>query len=352
MANSLSKKPRIAILSRPDDRSPKILAMGLQQMLESLGYESAIFYEGSSMLGRLFPLRKKIYNQIRLHFRIRTKLRYFFRDRALIRQLAQYDIIVLSECIPNAYWRGYYAIEELRARIRKPICLYEVYYLGTSIKYSQELMAGHHHGLERYDWNFSITDTTEKQEQPSPEKKWSVIGLDLSHTGLEPQVKNEFIVLVDFLQAGFEESRKMQLEVLAELGIKTIALEGSYRMEEIRELYKKASVLMVQFPEAFGLPMAECLSTGAYIMVPDPFWAMAWRKKDEHSSDFYLPSFFVQYQGRAGLREKLWAMSRDYDPLVSPQWVSQSFKEAYPHFYSGDLGSLNQAIEQISRHQP
>ena len=349
MAKSNSPKPRIAILTRAADRSPKILAMGLQHMLGQLGYDSAIFYEGTSMLGRLFPLHKKIFYQIRFHYRLRMKLKYFFKDRALIRQLAHYDIIILSECIPNAYWRGYFAIEELRDKIRKPICLYEVYYLGTSPRYLQELAAGHHHhhGLERFDWNFSVSDIGERQEQPMPEKKWSVIGLDLSHTGLQPQPKNEFMVLVDFLQAGYEESRKMHLEVLAELGIKTISLEGRYPMEEIRQLYRKASVLMVQFPESFGLPIAECLSTGAYIMVPDPFWAMAWRKKEEGTGNLYLPSFFVQYQDREDLKEKLLELNKSWDPIASPERLSKSFKETYPHFYNGDKNEIQLALDQI-----
>ena len=224
-------KQRVAILSRSHDRSPKILAMGLQDMLRKNGYTADIYYDGIGLLSRLFSIFKPIYNQIRLHYRIRQKIRFLTKDRKLIKKLKTYDLIVLSECIPNAYWRGYYAIEELKVRTCRPIALYEVYYLGNSIFQYNELVKGHHHGLERFDWNFSVSEITEKKLIPSYLNKWSVVGLNLTCTGLVVREKEEFIVVVDFEQVGYEESRKDQLEVLAQLGIKTISLEGSYSLE-------------------------------------------------------------------------------------------------------------------------
>ncbi len=275
-------------------------------------------------------------------------MQYYFQDRKLLKKLADYDIIILSECIPNAYLRGYYDIESLRKITGRPVCLYEVYYLGNSNTHTRILKEGNHHGIERFDWNFSVSGITEKKETPSPDLKWSVIGLNLAYTGLAPQGKEEFIVLVDFEQEGFEESRKEQLEVLRELNIKTIVLDGRYSIEEIRTLYKKAAVLLVQFPEAFGLPIAECLACGTCIMVREAFWAMSWRKQVPGTSELYLPECFIQYGSRAGLKEELLKFKNGYHRVQTPLAIYKSFIENYPEFFYGDIAAVEKAFNDIA----
>ena len=100
---------KIAILTRPDNKSPKILAQSLQKSLTDINIQSDIFYS-LDMLRRLVPLNEKLRKKTKLHYRIRQKLKYFFKDKTTIKKLKKYDAIIISECIPNAYWKGYYAL--------------------------------------------------------------------------------------------------------------------------------------------------------------------------------------------------------------------------------------------------
>jgi hypothetical protein len=338
---------RIAILSRPEDRSPKVLALGLQHTLQKLGHTADIYYEATGMLGRIFPLHKRIFNKIRMHFRIRQKLSYYKKDRDLLQQLKGYDLLIFSECIPNAYFRGYYAIEELRDFIKKPIALYEVYYLGNSNTHTRMLQENNHHGVERYDWNFSVSGIAERQLEPGDERKWSVIGMNLEYSGLTVQEKKEFLVLVDFEQEGFEESRREQIALLKELGIKYISLEGRYPMQEIRELYKRASAILIQFPEAFGLPIAECLACGTAVLVRENYWAMSWRKPKQGSEEYYLPACFSVYGNNAGLKSRLIELKQNFHPVNSAREIAEVFLKEYPEFYYGRGQELERALEVI-----
>ena len=314
-------------------------------MCNKLGYEVSVYDDGTQFLERLLFFKKHRSNKGRFHFRIRQRLIHLIKDIRLVRKLKQADLVILSECIPNAYWRGLFGIEELRKVVRKPICLYEVYYLGNSDTHTNLLKFNRHHDVNRYDWNFSVSAVTEKKGVPSLTLKWSVIGLDLHDTGLQP-CKKEFIALLDFAQPGFEDERKMQLDALEELNIKTILLEGEYSMAEIREQYKAAAVLFIQFPEAFGMPIAECLSTGTNILLPDINWAMSWRKENE-SGEHYLPSCFTKYDSAVDLKEKLTRMRETFDSHQTPLQTNAVFMDHYGSFFNGDPASLETAVQHM-----
>lgn len=337
---------KIAIITRSDDRSPKVLAQGLEAMLKAAGAGCTIFYETGALI-RLQSLTQALKFPVTVPKRIYSKLKFFKRDKNFLRELRNYDAVIVSECTPNGFWRGYYAIEKLKRRIKKPILFYEVYYLGNAPTQLERLKQEGEPGPERYDWHLAVTDVTEIRT--SAGKGWTRVGLDLSYTGLRPLPKKEFLVLVDFVQPGYEHYRQEQLEVLDKAGIAYVALEGSYTMEAIRALYRRASVLLIQFPEAFGLPIAECLACGAYIFTPDSSWAMSWRLDEQpgvHEKGKLAPCF-VEYADAPDLKNKLLDLQAHYDLEKTPATVFTQFVEYYPHFYYGERDVVKSLLKMI-----
>jgi hypothetical protein len=335
---------RIAILSREDDRSPKVLAFSLQHILWENGHECDILFQLGTLI-RLWPWYKKPRFINPLIKRLYAKLKFLRTDKKIIQSLSEYDLIVISDCTPNAFWRNLYQVELLREKISKPICLHEVYYLGNAPTQIAKLKKYGDPTEERYDWHFSVSDVTEIKSKPG--KGWSRVGLCLTHTGLAPLAKEEFLVVVDFEQHCFEQNRKDQIEVLKELGIKYIALEGLYKMDELREIYKKACFFLIQSPEAFCIPIAECLSTGAVIGTASSAWPMSWRldENPQVHSEGVLPDFFIEYKNIAGLKRLLLEIKDNYDLNKTPYQVFNAFVKTYPHYYYGDKTALKQMLD-------
>jgi hypothetical protein len=340
-------RKRIAILTRSDDKSPKVLAISFQQMCSEIGVETKIFFQGTSMLSRLFFLTEKTMFARNWHFKIRHHLYYLLSDIILLIRLLKYDIILISECIPNAHWRGYYNIERLKKLTKKPVVLYEVYCLLNSMTHTKILKEGNHYGYERYDWNYSISRIAELRGIPDVDKKWTDIGLNIQWTGLTCNTKKEIIALVDFEQVGFESSLQEQIDVLESFPmIKIIRLKGSYKATEIRELYKKASLFFIQFPEAFGVSIAECLSTGCQIIVKDMNWAMSWRLQNDIGEE-YLPDCFFVYQTKHNLYQYIKKFIDNHDADKTPKNINDIFLCCYPEFYYGNSGNLLASLAHI-----
>jgi hypothetical protein len=336
---------RVAILCRPDDKSPKILAKSFGKLCNEIGVESKIFFNGTGMLSRLFGLFEKTRFNNNFQFRARQKYFHLIRDFKLIRELRSYDLIILSECIPNAYWRGFYDIEKLKKLIKKPIALYEVYFLGNSVTHTQMLKQQNHFGIERFDWNFSISEITELRSFPNNLSRWSTIGLNLEDSNLKCENKDEIIALVDFEQDGFIESMKEQIEILEMFPkIKIINLKGSYSMEEIRTLYKSASLFFIQFPEAFGVSIAECLSTGCMVVIKEINWAMSWRLQNQFGIE-YLPECFFAYENKNNLYEFLKNFTKNFDSTNTPKKTHDIFLKYYSNFYYGNPHQLKKSID-------
>ncbi len=325
------------------------MAESLKLMCAELSVHADIFYEGNGMLSRLFGLFKKRLSYKKFHFLLRQKIYHFFSDRFLLLKLKKYDLIVVSDCIPNAYWRGYYDIEKLRKWVKKPVALYEVYYLGNSITHSHILKSQHHHGIERYDWNFSISEIAEIRNQPSEILRWGSIGLHIANCGLKAKRKDSINAIIDFPQEGFEQTRIEQIEILKLFPqINLIFLTGNYTFNEIRKIYQEASLFFVQFPEAFGVSIAECLSSGCQVVVKDPEWAMSWRLDDQEGKTF-LPDCFFVYENPQNLRNYLQDFLHDYDAEKTPLKVNSSFMQHYPQFYLGDSKKLINSFNAIER---
>ena len=340
---------KIAILTRPADRSPKVLALSLQQMLRRLQVESRIYFD-SRMLIRLLPLgvTPRFHNPF--WKRLYARVKFWRYDKTIIKELRQYDAIIFSECIPNVFWKNYYAIEKLRTLTGRPVLIYDVYYLGNAPTQIEKLVENNDPCIERFDWHLAVSEVTEVRSSPEP--PWSRIGLDLSLSGLQPDSKKEFLALVDFERSGYESIRKQQIEVLEELGVTYVSLEGDYTIEEIRQLYKQACVLLLQFPEAFGVPIAECLACGAYVATPNSAWAMSWRL-DEHPEvhkEGMLPELFLVYRSKDELRDKIRELKQNYKLEQTPQEVFSKFIQYYPYNFYGDLTALRDVIQRIQQH--
>ena len=319
-------------------------------MLADLKIESKIFYDSIPMLMRLLPLSKKPkrwYNN--LQFRIRNKFVHYRRDKRLIRELKKYDAIVISECYPNAFWRNYFAIEELKSVFGGPVISYTESPLDAAPLNKEKLLDKDDYSESIYDFNLFVTDVMETKIGPG--ERQAIAGNNLSHnTSLTLTEKKAFIAVVDFAQPGYEQYRQQQIQTLAKMGIQTIALEGRYPIEEIRKIYAQASVFFLSFPETFGLPIAECLACGAYIFTPNSAWPMAWRL-DEHPVSMapgILPDCFRVYNNEADLENKLRQIMETYDPKNTPSAVFHTFLEHYHKFYYGDKEALQSLLNKLN----
>lgn len=340
---------KIAILSPDINRSPKVLAQSLHFMLNKIGTPSKLFYHDRGILARLLPFFNfSNHRNLGFYFlKLKQKLKYVLDDYRLINELKKYSAVVLCEYSPNAFWKNHFGIEKFKRRLSDiPIILYEVYYLGNAPSQIKRLADAKDFGIERYDWHLAVSEVTEIHSFPKP--SWSAIGIDLTHTELNPYNKDKLIALVDFKRNGYETYHEEQIEVLSDLGIETIVLKGEYTLKEIRQIYNKSSVYFVQSPEAFGLPIAECLLAGVYVYTPDRKWPMAFRlKNNSKAEDYLLPDIFHIYLDKEELQKDLIKLKKIYDPQKDPIRVSQIFRQTYPTFWEGNLEALREVVELI-----
>jgi hypothetical protein len=337
---------KIAILSGPENGSPRVLAETLDQLIKETGYASEIFYQ-SKAIRRLLSANQVKVNKI-LWFLF--KLKNFMADRRLFAKLREKDAVVICDWTPHGFYKDTYNIPKFKTLIdNKPVLYYAVQYLWNSPTIIQRLKDGNHDLQERYDWHLSVSPVTELRGTPAP--PWSQIGMNLKSTGLKPVIKKEFLAIVDFLRPGYEQYRETQIKVLEELKIKYISFEREYSVSEIRELYKMSGLIFLQFPEAYGLPIAECLACGSYIGTPDTSWPMSWRldEKLEVHGPGTLPECFLVYNGAEELKTKLIALRDNYDLAKTPQKVFDTFYKYYPTFYEGNKESLLDVFKRIEQ---
>lgn len=336
-------KMKIAILTRPDYKSPRILAQTLQLKLKELGVESEIFFE-INLLNRLVYYK---HNTLKFHFWLSEKIKYWKSDKATINKIKEFDALIISECIPNAFERSRYNVEELRRRIAIPIMLYEVYFLGNAPSQLELLDKRKDASLERFDFHLSVSKVTEIRQEAF--QNWYNIGINSKSWKLQPIPKNRLLAIVDFPQQGYEELRQIQIAALAEAGIEFITLKGNYTVDGIRQIYQQASMLFLQFPEAFGLPIAECLCSGAQIFTPDSGWPMAFRLNED--AKMYGPGVladcFTVYDGYDDLVTKLKRFKNSFNNITTPKTIFESFIKNYPDFYYGNDDALRSLISDL-----
>lgn len=339
---------KFAILTRPDYRSPRILAESLKSQIEKAGHVADVFFD-IDVLTRL-----KNYSEsnksIKYHFWLRKKIKNLIKDSFLHYKLRNYDAIIISECTPNGFWRDLYHVEKFRAIIKKPIIYHEVYYLGNAPTQIDKLKKEGDATIERYDYHLAVTDVTEIRSVSND--KWTYIGLDMSDWNFSYKHKDEFVVLVDFIQDGYEKYQEEQIKVLEDLKIKYIVLKERYTIDEIRKIYKRSSVFFLQFPEAFGMPIAECLASGVQIFTPNSGWPMSWRldENPEVHGPGKLPECFTVYDDGADLKKKLLSFKQQYDLKESPQQIFDNFLYHYPHLYYGNQEGISQLLNWVKNY--
>lgn len=331
------------ILTRSGNGSPLILANSVKNQLEECGHHVVISTQ-INILNRLVSFKN---NTLSFHFWLWEKLINYIEDRRLICKLKKSDAVVISECIPNGFWNRLYNVERLKQITRKPVFFYEVYYLGNAPTQIIELKKNNNTLLERYDAHLFVSPITETRI-PLPSNAFC-IGLRAKDWDLHLNRKKELVALVDFVQPGYELFRKLQINMLKKARIKYISLEKKYSIDEIRDIYREVSIFFIQSPEAFGLPILECLCTGAQVFTPHSGWPMSWRLDESaavHSSGI-LPSCFTVYGDKADLLQKLLNYKTDFHPINTPLKVFSEFRQHYPNFFEGNVREMERCIELI-----
>ncbi|MEO5684457.1 MAG: hypothetical protein ABIQ88_17585 [Chitinophagaceae bacterium] len=340
---------KIAILSRPGPCFPNVISLGLAATLDEIGVKNKIFYDSIPMLMRLLPFSKKPKRWSNsLQYRIRNKVSAYVKDQRLLKELSEYDAIILSECYPNAFWKNYFAIEELKRKFKGPVISYTESPLDAAPRNKMRLLDKDDYNEDLYDFNLFVTDTMEVKKEPGPRQ--AVFGTNVSHnTTLVPGKKKAFIAIVDFAQPGYESWREQQIRVLNKLNIETIILEGRHPIEEMRRIYAEAAVFFLAFPETFGLPIAECLSCGTAVFTPSSAWPMAWRLDEQPVSmgPGILPDCFHVYDDEVDLEKRLAAFIESYDLQKTSLAVFNSFSTHYNRFYAGDKQALEYLLRQL-----
>lgn len=319
--------------------------MSLQKQLANVGIETVIS-DNINLLNRLVSLKN---NNLRFHFWLWEKLHNYFKDRKTISHLKKADAVVICDCIPNAFWKRLYNIEKLKKITKKPVLVYEVYYLGNAPSQMEALKKNNDLLLERYDAHLCVSPVTEIRAK-YPANSFC-IGLMAKTWNLNPLPKKDLVALVDFAQPGYETYRNIQIDQLKKAGIKFISLERRYTIEEIRDIYRQVSIFFVQFPEAFGLPILECLCTGAQVFTPDSGWPMSWRLDEDprvHGTGV-LPGCFTVYDCEDDLLQKLLLFKEYFDHTETPLKVFNEFMEHYPSFYEGNSEELKKCLSTISQ---
>lgn len=336
---------RIAILTRGDYSSPRILAETLRTQLKTECVETEVLYD-INLLTRLVGYKN---SNLSFHFWLKKKAVNYWSDRKLLNKLKEFDAIIISECTPNGFRKHIYNVEKLKLLLNKPVLYYEVYYLGNAPGQITLLENNRDAVADRYDFHLSVSEVTEIRQ--SPFGNWLNIGLYAKSWGLSPAEKKEIIAIVDFLQPGFEEFREIQIRALEKVGIKYISLEKKYTFNEIREIYQDSALLFVQFPEAFGLPILECLCCGSQIFTPRSGWPMAWRleKNPRAYGHGILADCFTVYNGEEELVEKLTSFKTNYDLVKTPIKTFKNFIENYPSYYYGNQKTLRNMLKEIEK---
>jgi hypothetical protein len=119
-------------------------------------------------------------------------------------------------------------------------------------------------GLNRYDWYLVVSVLSECPIPQGPQP-YSLVGLNLNDGTLNPQPKGEFRALIDFAQPGHENERSIQIAACERTRTPYTVLEGSYSLEEIREIYRQSSIYFVAHRESFGIPICEVQACGSYV---------------------------------------------------------------------------------------
>ncbi|MCA1609977.1 MAG: hypothetical protein LC780_03675 [Acidobacteria bacterium] len=341
------KPVRVAILGNRDDSFVRPMGEGLERMVARAGGEPVLLPDGLEGLRRLGEQN------------IRTELRRLIRDvpseRRFLNRVRDCNVIVVVDSTPRPFLRGVWQIEELRRLLPdKPIVLYDRFYLPTRGSWPRWIRDGNAakglapggFGLERFDWYLcaSVVSETGFPAEPQP---CSLIGVDLDDLTLWPGRKREFRALIDFEHAPDAEERAVQIRACEQTGTPYTALQGQYRIDEIREIYRRTSLYFLAKRESFGLPICELQACGSYVFTPYSSWTPSHGLK----TDFGLsgpgqlsPNFIVYGNDPERLKKEIERIREAHDP----QRVFETFLRFHPQLFRGDVPQLAAFLRQIA----
>ena len=335
---------RVAILTNDLPSFNKVMAEGLQRMLQGIGVEATLRYDGHDRLRRFDRSSAGLAGSL---WQGMNRVSFFATLRG-------FDVIVLVSTIPKAFLRTDHAhLETLRRWIPGvPIVNYDVIFLPTRPQWVEVLRQGNHprvrtgdnFGLERFDWYLTVANCS---FSPLPKGEWpyTVVGLNLDDGTLYPDQRKEFLALVDFEKPEYLKVRAEQIMALEETSTNYAVLHGGYSVQQIRELYRTASVFFLASPESFGLPICELQACGAYILAPQEDWCPEhWIADGQSSANAAkLSPNFVIYRDRTTLMRELARIRRDHNA----QQIVQTFLHHHAQFFFGDSGALASFCDQV-----
>lgn len=331
----------------------------MQRMLKRIQIESEVFYDGLSRIKQVSlvsDVRAFIKNSSRFllnasglfSYRYASfKYREFKRFAAYLGR--HFDAIIVVSTIPNAFYKNYLLIEELRQATQVPIINYSNYYLATRGRWAPYLSGIGGYNLERYDWYLSASAVSE-YPLSQHEHPFSLIGLDLRTSSLRSAQEGSFKVLLDFEREGFEDERKIQVSVLEKLNIPYTLLKGKYSIEQMHEFYSTHNALFLSFRESFGFPIVEVQLCGGMIFLPYKRWAPSHyiNKSVYDAGEGDLGSNFVVYDNDPGLlEESLLKVKENYDSARN----MNNFINEYPQLYRGDLEQLKEFCRKMAERE-
>jgi len=335
----------IAILTRTDFRSPRILAESLKLQLEQEGVEAEIFDE-INLLNHLVSFKD---SQLSFHFWFKKKVKSYFKNKRIIKRLKQFDAVIISECAPNGFFKRLYNVEKFKSILKRPLGFYEVYYLGNAPTQIELLKSNNDALLVRYDFHLSVADVTEIKT--GTHNQYFPIGIKAKSWNLKPLPRKEIIAIVDFVHPGNEQIRESQINSLKRAGIKYISLEKPYTFKEIRNIYQQGAIYFMQSSEAFGIPILECLCCGCQIFTQESWWPMSWRLNEnpEIHGEGILPHCFTVYKNEQQLGKELNDFKENYDLVEMPKKVFDNFLEHYPEFYYGNEAEIRRLLNNLQK---
>lgn len=346
--NKKDMKYKVAIITKPTFASPRVLSDCLAQFLKERGMEVSVFYE-IAFFKRLLSF-SRVRNRYSWLAWTTYKLLNFGRDRRFVRRMSAFDFVVIAETSPKCYLKDEYDfVKGKRILGGIPMVYHGVYYLGNAPTILDMFEREGQNDSTIFDWHLAVSSVTEVRSTPTP--PWSQIGMYLKSSGLKPEIKRRTFAVVDFEREGREQIRNEQIQVLKDLDIPYVALSGSMSIDQIREIYRQATYYFIQFPESFGLPIAECLSCGAYVFMPDSSWAMAWRldENPEVHGPGKLADCFVVYDNHMDLTNRLRALEEAYDLEDTPRKVFSSFLANYRSYYEGSEEGYNAFLAYLEQ---
>jgi hypothetical protein len=240
-----------------------------------------------------------------------------------------------------------YNVERLKQIVQKPVLFFEVYYLGIVPQQIEMLKLNGDALPDRYEMHLSVSQVNDMREHPSD--KWFSVGLLAKGFNLYPKRKSELVAILDFPQVNYLEHRKMQMKALERAGIKYILLEdNNYSFEDIRKIYLEGALFLLQTPEAFGIPILECLCCGTQIFSAKG-WPIAWRISVNHTrwGEGDLPECFTEYDDEDDLVKKLIQFKNTFDLTETPNKVFRNFLAHYPEYYYGNNEETSRFLKRL-----